>query len=96
MSPQGVDKIRLTGGEPLARKDAADIIQRLSKYPVELTMTTNASRIHDFIDLMQTAGMRSVNVSLDSLHRYKFHQITKRDIFEQVWANIQRLLEKRF
>src|SRR3978361_2273074 len=49
---QGVKKIRLTGGEPLVRKDAADIILRLSKLPVKLTMTTNGTRIHDFIQVL--------------------------------------------
>src|SRR5215217_6197280 len=42
----GVNKIRLTGGEPLIRKDAADIIHRLSLLPVDLTLTTNATRLH--------------------------------------------------
>src|ERR1051325_2967156 len=49
----GVTKIRLTGGEPLVRKDAADIIARLGKLPVKLTMTTNATRIHQFIDVLK-------------------------------------------
>ena len=50
---EGVTKIRLTGGEPLVRKDAAEIILGLSKLPVELTLTTNATRIHDFIDVLR-------------------------------------------
>src|SRR5512133_3626623 len=50
---QGVTKIRLTGGEPLVRKDAAKIILALSKLPVELTLTTNATRLHHFIDVLK-------------------------------------------
>src|SRR5580700_4544729 len=46
---EGVTKIRLTGGEPLVRKDAARIIESLSLLPVELVMTTNATRIHEYI-----------------------------------------------
>src|SRR6478609_6430094 len=64
---QGVTKIRLTGGEPLVRKDAAKIITELSKLPVALTLTTNATRVHDFIDVLKNAGVQSVNVSLDTL-----------------------------
>src|SRR5882762_1283890 len=52
---QGVKKIRLTGGEPLVRKDAAKIILALSKLPIELTLTTNATRLHDFIDTLKEA-----------------------------------------
>ena len=48
----GVDKIRLTGGEPLVRKDAADIIRRLSKLNINLTLTTNATRLHEFADVL--------------------------------------------
>src|SRR5690349_6293433 len=44
----GVKKIRLTGGEPLVRKDAGKIIDNISKYPVELTLTTNGTRLHEF------------------------------------------------
>ena len=52
----GVNKIRLTGGEPLVRKDAKEIILALSKLPVKLTLTTNATRLHDFVDTLQEAG----------------------------------------
>src|ERR1700680_2356455 len=55
---QGVNKITLTGGEPLVRKDAADIITRLSKLPVKLTLTTNATRLHDFVDVLTEANIQ--------------------------------------
>lgn len=92
----GVGKIRLTGGEPLVRKDAKEIINLLSKYPVELTLTTNASEIHEFISVFKEAGIDSINVSLDSLDREKFFQITKRNIFEKVMKNIQLLINEGF
>ncbi len=91
---QGVNKIRLTGGEPLVRKDAGDIIHRLSKFPVELTMTTNATRIHHFIDQIVMAGIRSLNVSLDTLQADRFNLMTRRDNFELVKGNIDLLLRK--
>jgi len=93
---QGINKIRLTGGEPFVRKDAADIILRLSKLPVNLTMTTNATRVHDFIDILQEARIHSLNVSLDTLKSDKFKTITRRDLFERVYENIQLLIDKNF
>ena len=93
---QGVNKIRLTGGEPLIRKDAHDIILRLSKLNVKLTMTTNGSRIHEFIDVLEEAKIRSLNISLDTLDREKFLLVTRRDQFEKVYQNIQLLLNRSF
>lgn len=92
----GVNKIRLTGGEPLVRKDAADIIQRLSGLPVSLTLTTNAYRVDRFIDIMKEAGIRSINVSLDSLNPDTFFLLTRRNAFDQVYRNISLLLANDF
>jgi cyclic pyranopterin phosphate synthase len=92
----GVSKIRLTGGEPLVRQDAAEIILSLSKLPVELTLTTNGTRIHSFVDVFKEAGIRSVNVSLDTLKPDKFTFITRRKDFEKVLNNIQLLLNQNF
>lgn len=92
----GVKKIRLTGGEPLVRKDAKEIIRRLSKYPVELVITTNGVFVHEFIDSFCDAGIRSVNVSLDSLKMRKNLVITGRNEFERVCENIQLLLKNNF
>jgi cyclic pyranopterin phosphate synthase len=92
----GVNKIRLTGGEPLVRKDAAEIIKSLSKLPVKLTITTNGTRLHEFIDLLEECGIRSLNVSLDTLHRDKFLLMTKRDQFDRVYQNIRMLIGRGF
>ena len=62
----GVKKIRLTGGEPLVRKDARQIIQSLGELPVELTITTNATKTDSFINDFKNAGIKSVNVSLEA------------------------------
>jgi GTP 3',8-cyclase len=93
---QGVNKIRLTGGEPLVRKDAADIILSLSTLPVQLTLTTNGTRIHEFVDVLQQAGIRSLNISLDTLQADKFMLVTRRDQFKTVFNNIQLLIDKGF
>lgn len=93
---EGVNKIRLTGGEPLVRKDAADIILKLSKLPVQLTLTTNGTRLHQFINVLQESGIHSLNISLDTLQQEKFGLITRRDEFDTVWNNIQLLLRRDF
>lgn len=93
---QGVNKIRLTGGEPLVRKDAAAIILALSKLPVQLTMTTNGTRVHDFIDILEEAKIRSLNISLDTLQADKFLMVTRRKQFETVMKNIQLLIDRNF
>lgn len=92
----GVKKIRLTGGEPLVRKDAAAIIKELGMLGVNLTMTTNATRIHLFIDVLKEAGIQSLNISLDTLQKEKFQLLTRRDQFDQVKSNIDLLLSQGF
>jgi len=92
----GVNKIRLTGGEPLVRKDAADIIIRLSKLPVKLTLTTNATRLHDFVDVLEEAKVSSLNISLDTLDPDKFNIITRRDSFKRVMDNINLMIARNF
>lgn len=89
----GVKKIRLTGGEPLVRKDAGRIINMISKYPVELTLTTNGTRLHEFKDDIISSHIRSVNISLDTLQPEKFLSLTRRNAFEQVWSNIHLMIE---
>lgn len=90
----GVRKIRLTGGEPLVRKEAADIIERLSALPVELTITTNAVLADQFLDQFLRAGIRSLNVSLDTLHPETFFALTRRDNWHRIWRNLELMLEK--
>ena len=92
----GVKKIRLTGGEPLIRKDAREILGQLSKLPVELGITTNGILVDQFIETFKECGIKSVNVSLDSLNREKMASITRRDYFERIMNNISLLLENDF
>ncbi|WP_367864739.1 GTP 3',8-cyclase MoaA [Pedobacter sp. WC2423] len=91
----GVTKIRLTGGEPLIRKDAAQIILSLSRLPVDLSFTTNGARLHDFIEVLLEARIQTINISLDTLDADKFRIITRRDLFQQVKANIDLLLKHK-
>ena len=88
----GVNKIRLTGGEPLVRNDAGKVIEALSKYDLQLAITTNGIRLHEFLPSLQEAGLRSLNISLDTLDAKKFEMITKRKQFDRVWNNIELML----
>jgi len=92
----GVNKIRLTGGEPLVRKDAKNIILALSKLPVKLTLTTNATRLHEFIDTLEQSNIKSLNISLDTLQPEKFNLITRRNQFQLVYDNIHLMMNRGF
>jgi cyclic pyranopterin phosphate synthase len=92
----GVTKIRLTGGEPLVRKDAKEIIQRLGKLGVELTLTTNGILVHDFVESFKEAHIKELNLSIDSLVEEKFNKITRRNYFSQFIKNLQLLDDHGF
>lgn len=89
---KGVKKIRLTGGEPLVRKDFASILSDLSQLGVELTLTSNGILIDRFIDDLKKAKVKSVNISLDTLKEKRQQQITRRDYFQKILNNIQLLI----
>jgi len=93
---EGVTKIRLTGGEPLVRKDAGSIIQRLSRLSAHLTITTNGTRLHEFVDVLSDADIHSLNISLDTLDADKFKMLTRRDLFQRVVDNIELMVQKGF
>jgi cyclic pyranopterin phosphate synthase len=93
---QGVRKIRLTGGEPFVRKDASKIILGLSQLPIKLSITTNGTRLHEFMSTLESSSITSLNISLDTLDQDKFLLVTRRDLFQQVMQNINLLLSKGF
>lgn len=92
----GVSKIRLTGGEPLIRKDIPIILEKLATLPVELSITSNAVIIDKFIDVLKANKVNKINVSLDSLDTEKFKHITRRAEFEKVYNNILLLVKEGF
>jgi cyclic pyranopterin phosphate synthase len=92
----GVNKIRLTGGEPLIRKDIPVILEKLSGLPASLSITTNAVTVERHIDTLKQYGVQHINVSLDSLKRDKFKRISLRDDFDKVNDNLQLLLRYGF
>jgi cyclic pyranopterin phosphate synthase len=90
---RGVRHLRLTGGEPLMRRDMMDLVRRLSRHLdsgalEELTLTTNGVRLREFAPGLAAAGVRRVNVSLDSLDRATFARITRGDVLPQVLDGI--------
>lgn len=92
----GVDKIRLTGGEPLVRKDIDEILRGLSKFPVRLAMTTNAVMLYKHFDLLEETGCTKLNISLDTLDKKRFFEITRRNNFDVVLENILEAKKRGF
>ncbi|WP_143960912.1 GTP 3',8-cyclase MoaA [Litoribacter populi] len=92
----GVRKIRLTGGEPMVRKGFASILGKLAKLPVEITMTSNGVLVDTYLENLKEAGMRTINISLDTLNPQTFFSLTKRNQFDKVWKNINLLIENGF
>lgn len=90
----GITKVRLTGGEPLVRPDAVGIIRDLSGLGVSLGLTTNALSLHKHLDALIEAGLRSINISLDTFDAERFKQIARRDGFGTVWANIRSAMSR--
>ncbi len=92
----GVDKIRLTGGEPLLRKDFPEIIAQLSKLNTEVSITTNGILIAKHIAVLEQYHIKKINLSLDTLVPEKFETITLRNQFEKVIDNLHLLLNHDF
>ena len=89
---RGVRRIRLTGGEPLVRKGVLELVQRLTRLRThglnELTLTTNGTRLPEMAQDLFDAGVRRINISLDTLRRDRFAELTRRDEFERVVSGI--------
>lgn len=92
----GVRKIRLTGGEPLIKKNVEHIIEGLAKLPVELTITTNGILLDRYGELLKKSGVKKINISLDSLKGDRFTSLTRRNYFERVMKNIDYSIELGF
>ncbi len=89
----GITTFRLTGGEPLLRTDVVDIVRRLAAIsgpqgPVEVAMTTNGIRLADMLPDLAAAGLDRLNISIDTLDRERFRELTRRDRLEDVRAGI--------
>lgn len=84
----GVKKLRLTGGEPLVRKEILKLIRRLGELDIELVLTTNGSQLPEMANDLVDAGVARINISLDTLKADRFQELTRKDKFHQVMAGI--------
>jgi cyclic pyranopterin phosphate synthase len=84
----GFDSIRLTGGEPTVRHRLPVLVQKLSALGVDLALTTNGATLAGLADDLVAAGLERINVSLDTLRRDRFEQLTRRDALDDVIAGI--------
>ena len=98
MVEQGIDKIRITGGEPFVRKDILVLLRNLStlKGLNDISITTNATLIGPYIDELKELGIKNINVSLDAIDRKTFERITRRNQYDTVRNNLIRLITEGF
>ncbi len=91
----GIEELRLTGGEPLVRAELPKLVGMLADTPgiLDIAMTTNGIRLDQFAQPLREAGLHRVNVSLDTLDRSRFHQLTRRDAFDKVIAGLGAALQ---
>ncbi len=92
----GVTEIRLTGGEPLIRRDVVDVVARLAALGRHVSMTTNGIRLAELAAPLRDAGLARVNVSIDTLDRDRFARLTRRDRLPEVLAGIDAALAAGF
>jgi cyclic pyranopterin phosphate synthase len=87
---EGIDEVRLTGGEPLLRPDVVDVVRRINSLPrpPRISVTTNALRLSGLAGSLRDAGLERVNVSLDTLDRERFKKMTHRDRLDDVLAGL--------
>jgi len=93
LSELGVNKVRLTGGEPFVRKDFTSFLEKLNynKKLKEINITTNGALISNHIAKLETLNIKNINLSLDSLQAENFKKITRRDVFKEVYKTLESL-----
>lgn len=94
----GIRKVRITGGEPLVRSEIINLIQMLSKISdlEEISMTTNGVLLAEYAKSLKEAGLDRVNISLDTLDRVKYREITNKDNFDKVIRGLKEVLKLGF
>ena len=92
----GINKIRITGGEPLVRNDFESIIEQLSTLKTSIGVTTNGVLLHKYFDLLEQKEVKNLNISIDSLQEDRFNDITKSNQYQRVWQNIEESIQRGF
>jgi cyclic pyranopterin phosphate synthase len=97
LSELGVDKVRLTGGEPFVRKDFIHFLESLSFNDKlkEINITTNGALIANHIPALESIGIHAINLSLDTLQKERFRLITRRDVFDETYQTFLLLLKSK-
>lgn len=95
MASLGISKVRVTGGEPFVRSDLMKLLKTLTEIPgvEQVHLTTNGVLTAPHVPELKALGIASVNLSLDTLDRSRFHEITRRDEFPRVWNTFEKLLK---
>lgn len=93
-SEMGIDKLRITGGEPFIRRDIMTFLEALSQLPdiKKINITTNGTRTYDVVPALKKLKISSVNLSLDTLDKERFFSITRRNVFDDVMRCLDELL----
>ncbi|PPK86117.1 cyclic pyranopterin monophosphate synthase subunit MoaA [Neolewinella xylanilytica] len=94
LAEMGVEKVRLTGGEPLVRRELTTLVAGLNKQFPKLAMTTNGLLLPRYLDELMEHGLRTYNLSLDTLRPERFERITRRDNFAGTYNALEMLLER--
>ena len=91
LAPLGVSRVRITGGEPLLRRNVPELVRGLSALPTieDLSLTTNAVLLGDVATDLRDAGLQRITISLDTLRRDRFKELTRRDELERALAGIE-------
>ena len=94
----GIYRVRLTGGEPLLRKDIVEIVKVLKSVKTvrDLSITTNGSRLKPFLESLKNAGLDRLNISLDSVDDFRFKEITLTGAYSEVMSSVMAALETGF
>jgi len=95
---QGIDKIRITGGEPFVRKDLIVFLRELAVMDGlnDISITTNATLIGPYIKELKALGIKNINVSMDAITKSTFEKITRRNQYDTVYENIIKLITEGF
>lgn len=94
MGEQGINKVRITGGEPFVRRDLMGFIERIAELDTidQINITTNGTHVADKIEALEKMKVKSINLSMDSLNKERFFEITRRNMFDQVYETLEALI----
>ncbi|EJG03192.1 molybdenum cofactor biosynthesis protein A [Flavobacterium sp. F52] len=95
---EGIDKVRITGGEPFVRNDIMDLLRHLAgkRELKQISITTNGTLIGPHIEELKELGILNINLSMDAVHESVFNAITRRNCFATVYSNLMKLIELGF